>query len=235
VAAHSSSVSGGVMTQSREEPIVFLPERPVPRARRATGSLSALDGKLHVLRAQVQRSGAVSARLDVFDLLGESWDEIQLVGPVLPEVPLASTSTGEGDSLFMLDRSNAIGGGTVRLFRIRANGRVELLAQGYGIPQDAEVFLSVSELGRLVLAATREHPPHFGLIEIDAFGAKATSIRLYKARGALAAAPLITERGLYLLLRQKSGSFEAQELELGRLTPALGGREEQEVFRDVRR
>jgi hypothetical protein len=60
--------------------------------------------------------------------------------PVLPEVPLALTYSAQARALFAVDRSNPIGGGTVRLFRIRLDGRTELLAQGYGIAQDAQVL-----------------------------------------------------------------------------------------------
>jgi hypothetical protein len=203
---------------------------PGPSGTGAAAALSALERSLFVLRGTIDGSGRDAARLHVLDLLSGGWKDAVLSGPVLPEVPLALTYSAQAKALFAVDRSNAIGGGTVRLFRIRLDGRTELLAQGYGIAQDAEVYLTASELGRVVLSATRQHPAHFGVLEIEAFGPKPKPTRLYKATGRLAAAPFLTQRALHLLLRKSNGELEALELEPVKMPPAHG-KPLQQVFR----
>lgn len=198
---------------------------PIASPKSGTGgaavtSLSALHDALYVLR---KPSGGAVAELHVFDILRNEWSERPLEGGLLPELPLALTYAAQPDALFALDRSNDPVG-TVRLFRIRLDGHVDLLASGIGIGQKARVFLTSNELGYLVLAAARENPPRFHVLEVDAFGPVAKSTRLYKGASALRGPPFVTERALHLLVAGNDGGFQALEVELGKMVKSHGAK-----------
>jgi hypothetical protein len=181
-------------------------------------SLSALRGAIFVLR---RGSGDTHARLHLFDVLNEVWQETRLVGAMLPVTPLAMTYDAHADALFVIDRAHTGGNGPARLFRIHLDGSVELVENSVGLPHKAEVFLTATEAGNLLLAATRDKNPKLGVLHLEAFGKKAKVLGRFQEKGDLLAAPFLTDRALHIL-RFRNGNVDALEVDPKKLGPGGG-------------
>jgi Trypsin len=180
-----------------------------PGGGSAAAALSAVHGSLYVLR---RATGSPTTSLHVFDVLTETWSEVPLNGATLPNTPLALSYDAQADALFAVDRANGQNG-DVRLMRIRLDGTVDLVGQGFGFAHgDAEVSLTTSEDGTLVMTATRAQPRRFRVVEIQAFTTKAKVVGQYQAKGELRAAPFLTDRALHLLVADPVSGVKAVEV-----------------------
>ncbi len=185
----------------------------------SAAALSTLQEAIFVLR---RGTGESHARLHRFDLLHEIWSEIPLAGFALPGVPLAMTYDAQANALFVVDRAHVSGHGPGRLFRIALDGRIELVEHSVGLSQESQVFLTSTESGNLLLAATGKKNSKFAITHIDALHEKMKALGRFKGKGKLLAAPFLTDRALYVL-RIHSGTVEALEIDPKELQHPGGG------------
>ncbi len=112
--------------------------------------------------------------------------------------PLAVVYNAIDRSLYAMDRKRRFG--PVRILRIRLDGQVRVVRR-VAAPWGAHPYLAVGQDGELVIATNHRRGRRFRVMILDVHGRKARVIARYTAPGALAAAPMLDERGLYLALQ----------------------------------